>query len=630
MATPSYRYFGLTGDSIIDGTTHGYYWGLNADRTVDWSISSGLAGEIWTNPNVSVNTFAAILATYSYYANIKFNYVGDFTAPTVASQNGSEINFSLSGSTSFFSSSNIWARGYFPYVSFDSSYQGQAGDIYLNMNSDANYLPSYSPGSAGWFVFMHEIGHVLGLKHPHDSGGTGRPTLTQLGLDYLDIDWGTIMSYADDFDWNLQQWDPASPMILDVLALQYIYGKNLSTNAGDTVITLTQTNYYQTFWDASGNDTASAEGSSVGWTIYLPDLPMSQLVDTKVGSAMITSELNLAAPQTLSWLTGDIENAIGGSGNDTIYGNAFDNSLQGGYGDDVIFGEAGDDTFDWLPVSRGGADIFYGGTGDDIFVLDSVDDQVAEYTNEGSDTIFVTFDFSLSNYRYLENLLGIGSTGVTLVGNENVNVMGGTLGNDRIDGVGGDDCILADAGNDVLDGGAGIDEVIFNGNRSSYTVTKIFGEWGVDSTTGGLDTLISIERLKFSDLTIALDIDGNAGQSYRLYQAAFNRAPDNDGLKYWIGILDSGFNLQDVSSAFLLSDEFKTMYGSNPTNSEFVTKLYSHVLHRTPDQGGYDYWVDLLDKYQINARDTLINFSESDENQLALMGTIQNGIELYF
>jgi methionine-rich copper-binding protein CopC len=186
-------------------------------------------------------------------------------------------------------------------------------------------------------------------------------------------------------------------------------------------------------------------------------------------------------------------------------------------------------------------------------------------------------------------------------------------------------------GNDDINGGQGTDTVLYNINRSNFTVTKNSNGYTVTDNTGaaGTDTLTNIERLQFSDMSLALDINGNAGQSYRLYQAAFNRTPDNGGLKYWIGIMDSGISLQDVSSAFLLSNEFKTLYGASPTNGEFVNRLYSNVLHRAPDQGGYNYWVGLLDNHQINARDTLINFSESNENQLALIGVIQDGIPLY-
>ena len=113
-------------------------------------------------------------------------------------------------------------------------------------------MPSYAPGSAGYALLIHELGHVLGLKHPFDSGGTGRPTLEQLGADVLNTDWFSVMAYRDDFNFNFLSFDPATPMAMDVLGLQYIYGANLQTNAGNTSHILQQNARYQTIWDAGG------------------------------------------------------------------------------------------------------------------------------------------------------------------------------------------------------------------------------------------------------------------------------------------------------------------------------------------------------------------------------------------
>ena len=193
-------------------------------------------------------------------------------------------------------------------------------------------------------------------------------------------------------------------------------------------------------------------------------------------------------------------------------------------------------------------------------------------------------------------------------------------GNDRVEGL---------AGNDTIDGGSGIDTVIYSGAKSAYVITINTSSVTVSSGVDGRDTLKNIERLQFSDKTVALDISGTAGQAYRIYQAAFNRTPDNGGLKYWIGLMDSGVSLPTVSSAFIGSAEFQKLYGINPSNELFVTKLYDNVLHRAPDAGGYKYWVDLLNSRTIDKTSTLVNFSESNENQVGVIGVIQNGIDLF-
>jgi hypothetical protein len=92
--------------------------------------------------------------------------------------------------------------------------------------------------------------------------------------------------------------------------------------------------------------------------------------------------------------------------------------------------------------------------------------------------------------------------------------------------------------------------------------------------------------------------------------------------------MDGGKKLSEVASGFIESNEFKSLYGANPTSDQFVAKLYNNVLGRTPDAGGFNYWVGLLNNKQIDMTSTLVNFSESTENQANVIGVIHNGIEL--
>ncbi|WP_371324543.1 DUF4214 domain-containing protein [Dechloromonas sp. ZY10] len=205
----------------------------------------------------------------------------------------------------------------------------------------------------------------------------------------------------------------------------------------------------------------------------------------------------------------------------------------------------------------------------------------------------------------------------------------GTSGNDTLLGYGGNDTLTGGAGNDLIDGGNGSDTAVYSGNSSSYTIQKNGSAWNVSSAAEGTDNLTNVERIKFADKTLAMDSDGNAGQAYRLYQAAFNRTPDKDGLKYWITTIDNGASLKAAASAFTESQEFATLYGgNNPSADILITKLYSNVLHRSPDQGGYDYWKGQLASGGVDKTGLLVNFSESTENKAALIGVIQNGIDI--
>ena len=200
-----------------------------------------------------------------------------------------------------------------------------------------------------------------------------------------------------------------------------------------------------------------------------------------------------------------------------------------------------------------------------------------------------------------------------------------------VGGTAGNDTLVAQIGNSLFSGGGGVDTVRYNASANNYTVFRQGDVFFVsDKATGKVtDTLIKVERIQFGDASLALDIDGNAGQTYRVYQAAFDRTPDIAGLSYWIKAMDNGYSLRDIAAGFVNSAEFKTLYGANPTNADIINKFYLNVLHRTPDQAGVDFWVGVLDRKADTIAGVLAGFSESAENQAALIGVIGNGIEFF-
>nr|WP_052170839.1 S8 family serine peptidase [Massilia sp. JS1662] len=216
-----------------------------------------------------------------------------------------------------------------------------------------------------------------------------------------------------------------------------------------------------------------------------------------------------------------------------------------------------------------------------------------------------------------------------LIANAKGSVLHAMAGSDTLTGGAGNDKLDGGAGNDKLDGGAGINTAVYHGAAANYTITKtatgftIADKMGVDGT----DQLANVQRLQFADKAVAFDVRGDGGQAFRIYQAAFNRAPDKAGLGYWMSALDHGTSLLDVANGFVQSKEFKDLYGANPTNADLVNKYYANILHRAPDAAGAEYWTKLLDQHVVTNADVLMNISESAENQTALVGVLQNGFE---
>lgn len=206
--------------------------------------------------------------------------------------------------------------------------------------------------------------------------------------------------------------------------------------------------------------------------------------------------------------------------------------------------------------------------------------------------------------------------------------------NDTVTGGSGNDVFyLPRSGTLAVAGGSGRDTVYFAGSKAMYLLggdTANYGSGSTitlsDATDGQTVNLTNVERVAFSDgADLAFDTQGDAGQAYRLYQAAFNRTPDANGLGYWISTLDNGAALNDVAQGFVGSSEFSNTYGSLD-NTGFVSQLYQNVLHRAGEQAGVDYWSGHLTAHDLTRAEVLALFSESPENQSAVIGVISSGM----
>ena len=208
---------------------------------------------------------------------------------------------------------------------------------------------------------------------------------------------------------------------------------------------------------------------------------------------------------------------------------------------------------------------------------------------------------------------------------------------DHLQGLGGADMMFGGSGNDTLDGGLGDDTIEGGDGLDTAIIRDALGNAllevaasgvGAVSSSDGDDALYGVERVQFDDGILALDLDGHAGQAYRLYRVALDRAPDEGGLGYWISALDTGkSDLSLVASSFIQSAEFRTIYGDpgSVSDTQFVTLLYANALDRAPDQGGLEYWLNALNN-GYRREHLLIFFSESAENKANVAEAVEHGI----
>lgn len=230
---------------------------------------------------------------------------------------------------------------------------------------------------------------------------------------------------------------------------------------------------------------------------------------------------------------------------------------------------------------------------------------------------------------------GVTDTGGSVIqGTPDNDVLEGTASDDTIQALAGDDLIMGGAGFDIIDGDEGLDSVEYDLARGEIVQdSQADGSLLLGKPGGGTDTLIDIERIVLDDGNLLFDLQSqNLGFTYRIYAAAYGRTPDEGGLRFWTGVLDS-FDANDpgrnkelfLAEQFLAADEFIQLYGANPTNEEYIEAMYLNVLMRLPDQGGYDFWVGGMEG-GLGRDDILIAFAQSDENRDNTAPDIDDGV----
>lgn len=404
----------------------------------------------------------------------------------------------------------------------DPNYQNPqaAGDTWYIPGAYVNPLPGSFANAAG---LLHEFGHALGLKHGHAS----QPILNQFGQtvgtaaalpSQFDDQNYTIMTYRvyqNDDPTNFNEPEdlpspqvdyPSSFMMLDIAALQHLYGANFGTNSnpgnttysfntdgsmnvnenGTTTMTpaTLRNKIFTTIWDGGGYDVFDFRNHNSS----------DMVIDLGPGSWMRFSDSQLAQLGQHTFAYGNVGTALQynndprslfeavftGNKNDTVTGNIRDNYINTGAGNDTIDGKTG-------------ADTMVGGNGNDTYTVDNANDSISELPGEGFDTVKVSSNYTMAAEIEQLDMLGTGDLQVN--GNASANIINGNSGNNTINGAAGTDLMTGMGGNDTYAVDNSLDQV-------------------VEQAAGGTDAIYSSVDLQLAGNVETLILTGSAVQGF--------------------------------------------------------------------------------------------------------------------
>ncbi|MBT6536613.1 MAG: matrixin family metalloprotease, partial [Rhodospirillaceae bacterium] len=309
---------------------------MAVEATTSYTSSEYVNGILWGYGGGVSSTLASKWST----ASLTYSFSGSWSAAEQAAATNalgyfssvSNLTFSAGGGASDLTFNKYHVNdGSLGYAYPPDSYWGTSNTGQINYNTYYSQYWNTSDLQVGGVMFttvVHELGHALGLGHPHDNAYLfpGVSSWSDTGDNGLNRNLHTVMSYNDVGSFyspdGLESYGFQTLGAFDIAAIQHLYGAS-SRNNGDDVYEIPTSNaagtFYEAIWDTGGTDTISYAGSD---TVTI-DLHAATLdaADGRLAGGGISKPTGIYGGFTIA--NGVvIENAIAGSGDDIVRGNA--------------------------------------------------------------------------------------------------------------------------------------------------------------------------------------------------------------------------------------------------------------------------------------------------------------------